>query len=119
MPNQQHWDPVTQRWVDDTTQQSSVAVVDTPVEEVPRPVSRDVLANPPQGWNVRPIPHLNTLTIEYECSSVAGEVFRTTDRDAIAQHIQDIEDAKLKQPEQAGQITQGHVDSFGAAFGVR
>lgn len=100
--------------------QSDVAVVDSvPVQQAPQPVKRDARIDPPDGWRVRPIPHLNTLTIEYECSSLAGEVFRTTDGDAIGGIIQGIEDAKRKQPETQGQLTQGQVEQFGSAFGLR
>lgn len=100
--------------VDATTTKDVVVVEDK------KPTKKgDVRTNPPEGWNVRPIPHLNTLTIEYECSSVAGEVFRTTDADSIGEIIQDIEDAKRKQPDTSNQITAGDVETFGNAFGLR
>ena len=72
---------------------------------------------PPEGWTISPVPNIATLTIEYLVSSVAGEVFRTSDKDAIGGHIADIEDAKRKRPEQQSAITQQSIGAFGQAFG--
>lgn len=94
---------------------SSVAVQERPsaVQAAPR----DVLNNPPEGWNITAVPNLSNLTIEYLCSSVAGEVFRTNDRDAIGTHIDEIEAAKRVQPQSATPITSQSIGAFGQAFG--
>lgn len=95
---------------------SSVAVQDRPA---PAPVqtSRDVLNSPPEGWTIAAIPNLANLTIEYLCSSVAGEVFRTGDREAIAKHIDDIEAAKRVPAQPVTVISSQQIGAFGQAFG--
>lgn len=99
-----------------------VEVVDTTpsneVERVPaKAVSRDVLNSPPEGWTIAAIPNLSNLTIEYLCSSVAGEVFRTADREAIATHIEQIEAAKRTPPPPTTVISSQAIGAFGQAFG--
>lgn len=98
----------------DVAPTSAVEVVDRPA-----PVARDVVNNPPQGWRIRPIPNLANLTIEWECSSVDGDVFKTHVQDDIAGLIQGIEDAKRTQPPAQGQISAGDVQAFGSQFGLR
>lgn len=100
------------------TQTDVVEVVPTQdVAVQQRAVSRDVLNNPPEGWTIAAIPNLANLTIEYLCSSVAGEVFRTGDREAIGKHIDDIEAAKRTPAPPVTVISSQAIGAFGQAFG--
>lgn len=87
------------------------------VHKASAPAPRDVLNDPPEGWTVTAIPNLSNLTIEFLCSSVAGEVFRTGDRAAIEGHINDIEAAKRKATPTPNAISSQQIGAFGQAFG--
>ena len=95
---------------------TDVETVDSVPDTTP-PVQRFDLNNPPEGWTVAAVPNIATLTIEYHVSSVAGDYFRTADKDAIGGHVADIERAKRTVQPQQNAITQQSIGAFGQAFG--